>query len=233
MKYPRMLRIPLDDERRENKRYATMVDLKELLDGMVFIGEKFDGSIVSFTNEDDDIVTGGRRREIMRNGILKERVKAYIKLDAWYWNNYSALMDIPEGYTLIGEWLFAKHTIFYKSLPDWWICFDVYDGTTFLEEYEKRKIIDNLGFEEVPTLAYGRLNMEDLERLATLKWSYYGDRTEGFVVKNYSKQLFMKYVKHEFDTDLELSEHWLKQPLEVNKLRKEKSLFPHPVYEKC
>ena len=215
-----MLRIPFDKKQRANKRYATEKDIEELLSCEIVIDEKFDGSIVSFTREGTDIVAYGRRNEIMRNGILTNRNKAYILLDDWYWKHEENLKQIPCGYTIFGEWLYAKHTIFYDKLPDYWMCFDIFNGKEFMyflsDEYWD--ISEKINLWMLPRLEIGMFSINGLKRVAQKKESVYGSRMEGYVAKNYEKQIFMKFVNHEFDIDLEENGHWLKQPLEINKL---------------
>lgn len=219
MKYPRMLRLPLEKERRSSKRYATDTDIKELLSCEVVIDEKLDDSAVSFSKEGNDIVAYGKRNEIMRNGVLKNRTKPYILLDKWYWENIENLQQIPDGYTMFGAWMYAKHTVFYDKLPDYWLFFDIFNGKEFIfltDEWSD--IAEKVDLLAVPSLEIGELTIADLKKIAQKQKSVYGDRMEGFVVKNYEKQIFMKFVKKTFDIDLEESEHWLKQPLEINKL---------------
>lgn len=220
MKYPRMLRLPLEKEQRSSKRYATDTDIKELLSSEVVIDEKLDDSAVSFSKEGDDIVAYGKRNEIMRNGVLKNRAKPYILLDKWYWEHIENLQRIPDGYTLFGAWMYAKHTIYYDRLPDYWLYFDVFNGDEFIfltDEWSE--ITENIDLWAVPHIGIGRYTLKSLKEIADYKQkSVYGDRMEGFVVKNYEKQIFMKFVKREFDIDLEESKHWLKQPLEINRV---------------
>ena len=52
-------------------------------------------------------------------------------LDAWLERNradvYQVLGDEPGKYVLFGEWMFAKHSLEYSRLPDYFIAFDIYD----------------------------------------------------------------------------------------------------------
>lgn len=214
-----MLRIPFDKDQRKIKRYAIEKDLKDLLSCEVVIDEKFDGSIVSFAREGKNIVTYGRRNEIMRNGILKDRNKAYRHLDNWYWEHEENLRRIPNGYTIFGEWLYAKHTVFYNKLPDYWLLFDIFDGKEFIFLNDDwSDVMEEIDLWGAPRLELGWFTIDNLKRIAQREKSIYGDRIEGFVVKNYEKQIFMKFVNREFDIDLEENEHWLKKPLERNEL---------------
>lgn len=221
MKYPKMLRLPLENMQKETKHYANKKDIELLLSDEVVIEEKLDGSIVSFTRDGSDIITYGRRNEIMRNGILKNKSKAYVNLDEWYWNNYELIQKIPDGWTIFGEWLYAKHTIFYDRLFDYWLCFDIFNGKefVFLNDRESN-FLDDLDLCLIRVIDFGNFSISDLKKYVNTKKSAYGDTTEGFVIKNFKRQLFMKFVKYEFDIDLEESEHWLNQPLEINRLIK-------------
>jgi hypothetical protein len=67
-----------------------------------------------------------------------------------------------------GEWLYAKHTIFYDRLPHYFLEFDVLDTETgvFLSTARRRELFAGLPVESVPVLWEGVL--EDPEALLSL-----------------------------------------------------------------
>jgi hypothetical protein len=71
-------------------------------------------------------------------------------------------------YVVYGEWLYAKHTIFYDELPSYFLEFDVLDLETdrFLSTKSRRELLDGLPVESVPVLFEGIL--EDREALLSL-----------------------------------------------------------------
>jgi hypothetical protein len=77
-------------------------------------------------------------------------------------------------YALYGEWIYAKHTIFYDALPHYFLCFGVYDtlGPHFLDAPRSRELLDGTPVAQVPSLSEGTLaSLDDL--LALLGRSRY------------------------------------------------------------
>ena len=217
-----MLRLPLEPDRKPTKRYATDVQIAELLDGYVFVTEKFDGSIVQFEKHHGKIIGRGRKKIIIQDGKQVEHTKPYRFIEEWYWDNYEYLELIPEGYTVFGEYLRVERTIRYDRLPDYYMVFDIHDGTNFLEPLDSKygHVSELLDLWHVPVIGVSLddrpITIKELTQLATRKRSVYGDRMEGFVVKNYGKQLFMKFVHFAFDKELENSPYWMRQPATFN-----------------
>jgi hypothetical protein len=69
-----------------------------------------------------------------------------------------ALWPVLGGrFVMYGEWLYAKHTIFYDALPHYFMEFDILDCETgaFLCTHERRRILDGLSISPVPVLHEG------------------------------------------------------------------------------
>jgi hypothetical protein len=64
---------------------------------------------------------------------------------------------LSSRYVLYGEWLYAKHTIFYDLLPHYFLEFDVLDTETgaFLSTERRRELLAGLPLVSVPVLASG------------------------------------------------------------------------------
>jgi len=78
---------------------------------------------------------------------------------------YAALSD---RYIMYGEWLYAKHTVFYDALPHYFMEFDVLDQNsgTFLSTQARRELLMGLPVLPVPVLQDGV--MASLEALTAL-----------------------------------------------------------------
>ncbi|MEM6618250.1 MAG: RNA ligase family protein [Pseudomonadota bacterium] len=61
-------------------------------------------------------------------------------------------------YVVYGEWMYAKHTIFYDRLPHYFLEFDVYDrkAGVFLDTGARRELLTGLPIMPVPVLHRGR-----------------------------------------------------------------------------
>src|SRR5262249_37437189 len=66
---------------------------------------------------------------------------------------------LADRYIVYGEWLYAKHTIFYDALPHYFLEFDVLDrrDETFLSTPARRRLLGGLPLCSVPILPAGAL----------------------------------------------------------------------------
>ncbi|WP_452101206.1 RNA ligase family protein [Catellatospora bangladeshensis] len=75
---------------------------------------------------------------------------------------------LGERYVCYGEWMYAKHTVFYDALPHYFCEFDVLDTATgaFLDTPSRRQLLAGLPVTSVPVLAAGPFTR--LEELTAL-----------------------------------------------------------------
>ena len=75
---------------------------------------------------------------------------------------------LTDRYVLYGEWLYAKHTVFYDALPHWFCEFDVLDTATgeFLSTPRRRELLAGTPVVSVPVLRAGEFG--DLAELIAL-----------------------------------------------------------------
>jgi hypothetical protein len=64
---------------------------------------------------------------------------------------------LTDRYVLYGEWLYAKHTVFYDALPHYFCEFDILDLSTgdFLATPRRAELLDGLPVVSVPVLKAG------------------------------------------------------------------------------
>ena len=121
------------------------------------VEEKLDGanSAISFNTE-------GRLLLQSRGHFLDggPREKHFALMKAWVMSIHSALWEVlGSRYVLYGEWLYAKHTIFYDQLPHYFFEFDVLDKEReeFLSTPARRELLGSLPVTPVPTLFSGTI----------------------------------------------------------------------------
>lgn len=70
---------------------------------------------------------------------------------------------IRDRYVVYGEWLYAKHTVFYDALPHYFCEFDILDRETgaFLSTDRRAELLDGLPIHPVPVLHTGPLSTLD------------------------------------------------------------------------
>ncbi len=110
------------------------------------VEEKMDGanSAISFSSAGQLLLQS--RGHYLVGG---EREKHFHLLKAWA-NRYTAeLWDVlTDRYIMYGEWLYARHSIFYTSLPHYFLEFDLYDKThdEFLSTKRRRQVLARAPF---------------------------------------------------------------------------------------
>ncbi|MCL1913557.1 MAG: AAA family ATPase [Eubacteriaceae bacterium] len=83
------------------------------------------------------------------------REKHFNLLKQWAAIHKSALYKtLGSRFIMYGEWMYAKHTIFYDSLPHYFLEFDIYDRKTgkFLDTPSRHQMLEGLPIVSVPVL---------------------------------------------------------------------------------
>lgn len=121
----------------------------------IVLEEKIDGanSAISFTDS-------GELRLQSRGHFLTggNREKHYDLLKQWAAVHRDRLYDVlGNRYIMYGEWMYAKHSIYYDMLPDYFMEFDILDRDTdtFLDTPSRHALIRDLPVSSCPVLASG------------------------------------------------------------------------------
>jgi hypothetical protein len=197
-------------------------EVEILLNGHVTIDEKIDGGVLGLSWDGIRPLVVGKHS--MVNYDLSS--KKFYGLREWIYVNYEKISKIPLGWVVYGEWMRARHNIPYNNLPDYFVGFDVFDGTIkngFLDVIDRSIFLDDIGFAEVPFVYSGtNLGVEDIicitEGVGGVdnKSRFNNEETlEGLIIRN-DNGLIGKYVRREFMGSIE--ENWLTLPLVENKL---------------
>jgi len=203
----------------KKKKCLTEAEVKVLLRGHVIIEEKVDGGIVGLS------WNGKRHLAIGKHSMINynDNSKKFYGLNSWIYQNYEKIQKIPLGWVIYGEWLRAKHNIFYDRLTDYFVAFDIWDGYRYIDLKSRSEFLYKIGFAEVPLIYSGAdLDIVDIlyiaEGISVSNVSRFSSSEimEGIVIKNYEKGLMGKYVRREFMDSIE--EHWLRMPLVENRL---------------
>lgn len=129
--------------------------------------------------------------------------------------------DIPEGWRVCGEDLFAKHSISYANLREWFLAFSIWQRDTCLAWDETVEWCQILGLEHVPVLYDGVWDEQLIRDLPVS--THEGDEMEGYVIRLASsfayggfRKSVAKYVRaHHVQT----SEHWMHEEVVRNQKR--------------
>ena len=132
--------------------------------------------------------------------------------------------DIPDGWRVCGENLWAEHSIAYKQLDDFFLVFSIWtEKNVCLSWDDTKEWCSLLGLKMVSTIYEGLGDRKNIEHL--FKPTYNGDPCEGYVVRlktsfPYSayRSAVGKYVRA---NHVQTHGHWMRQVVTPNKLASE------------
>ena len=127
------------------------------------VEEKMDGANCAISFDSSGQLWLQSRGHFLTGG---GREKHFNTLKPWAHANADALRErLGERYVMYGEWLFAKHTVYYDALPHHFMEFDIFDQETteFLSTPRRRALLAGSPVVSVPVLAE-----RSFDRLASL-----------------------------------------------------------------
>lgn len=153
-KYPRTRHIE-GSALQEGDEDLAQVRFRDLAGHSLVVEEKMDGAnaAVSFTRDGTlllqsrgHFLTGGRREE------------QFTLFKQWAQVHQGAFRDVlGSRFVMYGEWLYAKHTIYYDLLPHYFLEFDVLDTDTgtFLDTPRRHALLHDLPVTSVRVISSG------------------------------------------------------------------------------
>lgn len=132
--------------------------------------------------------------------------------------------EIPEGWRICGENLYAKHSIHYTNLEDWFQVFSIWnEKNEILPWADTVEWCQLLGLNMVPKLYQGPGDRHLIEKLYPP--TYNGDPVEGYVVRlttSFPYRQFRDCVgKYVRKGHVATHAHWMREVMVANKLKRE------------
>lgn len=138
--------------------------------------------------------------------------------------------DIPEGWRVSCENLYAKHSIHYHNLGSYLYMFAIWNDKNFALSHDDKILwAELLGLPLSPVIYRGPWNEEKIHKLADelVRTGYEGDEAEGIVVWNTKefhyrdfRRNVAKYVKGGWSESIQHGGHWRNGPIVANELRR-------------
>jgi hypothetical protein len=221
VKFPRTPHLFwLGDEAPRGDKLVDETATAGLLSKPVTVEEKVDGANLGLS-----VDPSGRIRAQNRGDYIDGRALPQFKpLSAWLAPREEALREaLGDGLILFGEWCFARHTVAYDALPDWFLAFDVYDRAArrFWSRERREALVRRVGLASVPQLGAGSglFDRKGIEKLvgtsrigsvpvegAYLRW----DTGDWLAAR--AKLVRQGWVQPN-------EEHWSKRAIEPNRLK--------------
>jgi hypothetical protein len=237
IKYPRTPHLfgskGTDDDKHLNQKDSE----KFIADPSLIVEEKIDGTNVGIHfNSTGRMVLQCRGHEITE-GMHPQ----YDLFKQWTSVKRPVLEEmLADRFILYGEWLYAKHSVFYRGLPHYFFEFDIYDkeASCFLDLTRRLTMLEGTGLLTVPVLHRGPLNTERLLALiGPSKFdSDFGNPISGRN-DNLMEGLYLrterdghvtgraKVVRPEFVEKVKQSEHWQHQAMIPNQLAPDANIW--------
>jgi len=212
VKFPKISHFPWSlgvDE--ETDRVMSAVDIAGVFGGMpVVVGEKLDGECSSLYSDHVHARSIDGRNHLSRNWL--KRMHA------------SIAHDIPDGWRICGENVFAQHSIPYGNLTTYFYVFAIYtDRNVCLGWDDTMEWSEMLGLEVVPVIWRGVYDEEKVRGCYTGRSYFDGSPQEGYVMRlsgpmsfGGSGRGFAKFVRKDH---VQTSHNWMNQPVVQNKLK--------------
>lgn len=226
------LLVDFSKDKPSNSKSFNKNGLKSYFDttGTIEICEKVDGAQMGFSMDENYQILVQNRSHYVNSKSHKQ----FKMLDKWLANFSGDLYEILQdnNHILFGEWLYAKHSVEYQSLPNYFLAFDLFNkkeskfySREILEERLKGTAIEAVG------LVYSSrnigenneennetVNKEFLLKLMKEQSSYGDEIMEGVYIKicedGWVKNR-SKIVRSDFIAG---NEHWSKGIITMNQL---------------
>lgn len=162
IKYPKTPHIE-GSKMQKGDEDLSKIPFSKIKDKFLVIEEKVDGANVAVSFSDSGKLLLQSRGHFLTGGA---REKHYDLFKIWANQRLPMLYEILKSrYIMYGEWLYVKHKIYYDSLPDYFLEFDIFDKEKgeFLSTDKRHSLLKDTNISSVPVLASGKFNkIEDI-----------------------------------------------------------------------
>jgi hypothetical protein len=229
-KYPRTPHLFGSRGTADDKHLGQRESLDFIADASLIVEEKLDG-----TNVGIHFTRGGRMVLQCRGHEITSGMHAqYDLFKQWTMGKRPVLESMLEDrLILFGEWLYARHSVSYRSLPHYFFEFDIYDKVQqiFLDLKSRLEKLEATGIHTVPVIKRGPATAELLGKL--IGPSQYDSQFENPLtgqIDTLMEGLYLrteadgqvtgraKLVRPEFVEKVKQSEHWQHLPMVPNRL---------------
>lgn len=146
----------------------------------------------------------------------------------WLWGLHRRIgHDIPQGWRVCGENLFARHSIHYLNLPAHFLVFGIWNEKNECLSWDETvtwcRLLD---LEHVPVILRGSWNEDTIRKLNPM--AFQGDPCEGYVVRvarsfayKEFKDVVGKFVRR---GHIQTTGHWAREAVVPNLVKEEKGV---------
>ncbi len=192
----------------------------EFLRNEIVVEEKVDGANLGISFDSEGTVRAQNRGSY----ISLPGVGQWKKLGDWLSVRTETLFEqLVDRYILFGEWCYARHSLGYDRLPDWFLGFDVYDrhAARFVGTSRRHEFFQATDVFPVPLIGQGHFTLSELTELLT----------ESGLGKQPAEGLYLRYDEGDWLVNRaklvrpsfiqSVQQHWSRSPVQPNRLLSE------------
>ena len=230
VKYPRTPHLFGSKGTEDDKHLGEVESNEFIADSSLVVEEKIDGTNVGIHFSDEGELVLQCRGHLITEGMHPQ----YDLFKQWAVVKRGVLeARLERRYIVFGEWVYARHSIHYRSLTHYFYEFDIYDKerNAFVELAQRLELLEGTGIETVPIVYTGPITRGELVRL--IGPSRFDSRfenpltqqtdrlMEGLYLRTEANGVVTgraKFVRPEFVAKIKQSTHWQQQQMVPNEL---------------
>lgn len=230
IKYPRTPHLFGSKGTDDDKQLDDAESAQFIADASLIVEEKIDGTNVGIHFAEDGELVMQCRGHLITEGMHPQ----YDLFKQWAAVKRCVLEQrLGKRFILFGEWVYARHSIFYRQLTHYFFEFDIYDKeqNAFLDLEQRLSLLDDSGIQTVPVIHTGPLRQSGLEEM--IGPSLFDSQFDNPLTKradNLMEGLYLrteadgvvtgraKFVRAEFVEKIKQSVHWQHQAMMPNEL---------------
>lgn len=211
IKYPRTPHIRGSKIQKGDEDLKT-ISFEEVLNKYIVIEEKVDGANCGISFDKNGKMYLQSRGHFLNGGYSERQFDLFkVYASAYKQKLYRLLSD---RYIMYGEWLYAKHTVYYDELPHYFMEFDIYDKkeNKFLSTKRRKEMLKDYKFiYSVLVLFEGKVkNFKDITRYLT-KSNFKSDKWQENFKKSCDKfRVSYDIAKNQTDTSSDMEGLYIK-----------------------
>ena len=236
-KYPRTPHLFGSRGTDDDKHLGEAESKAFIADESLIIEEKIDGTNVGIHFSEAGELVLQCRGHLITEGMHPQ----YDPFKQWASVKRRVLENtLGSRFIVFGEWVYARHSIFYRKLTHYFFEFDIYDKerAEFLDLERRLSLLEGTGVETVPIVHSGSVSREELKKL--IGSSRFDSHFENPVTgqpDSLMEGLYLrteaggavsgraKFVRPEFVEKIKQSTHWQHQQMVPNLLAEDVDIW--------
>ncbi len=134
----------------------SQIDFSQIEGRHLVVEEKIDGANCAVSFDEDGRLLLQSRGHYLTGGFREVHFNLFKQWANVHSKTFYSVLGTR--YIMYGEWMYAKHSMYYDALPSYFMEFDIYDreGGMYLDTASRRALTAQMPISSVPVLAEGK-----------------------------------------------------------------------------